>query len=1054
MRLFKNRSKIKRKLRLCLAYIRWCMASLIHYLLNLTLFSNSGRFRNLFFRCFITSLLTLNFLLIFYVYRACAQELISATFDTDSSGFTYQDDTFRSTANPGYASGNYDNSGGYAGGGLHVALGGIDGVDITDGMSGGWSRSFVVNGDDTVNVSLWYRLVFSGNYEPDECGQVLVAIDGQLLGSGAQDYLLEYCGFGDDGGPSQDSGWQQVTLEIPLTDGSHTITVGGWNNKKTAPAEAADFFFDEIVITQQGQPPLPETDCGDGVDNDGDGFIDCLDSDCNGVSGCEFGSEATCNDGIDNDGDGLTDCADSDCSTAPNCIEAICDDGVDNDGDGLADCEDPDCFGVDGCGTTIFSATFDRDSEGFTYQDDTFRSTANPGYASGNYDNSGGYAGGGLHVALGGIDGVDITDGMSGGWSRSFVVNGDDTVNVSLWYRLVFSGNYEPDECGQVLVAIDGQLLGSGAQDYLLEYCGFGDDGGPSQDSGWQQVTLEVPLADGSHTITVGGWNNKKTAPAEAADIFFDEIVITQQNDPNIIFFEDFNDGSSDNWTVVNDSGKISDWQVIDGKYTQLARVDEFLQSYHIGSYSFLENGMSLSDYQVSLKMTSLVDVVSDSRDTTGIMFRYQDGNNYYRFSMSRMQGHRRLEKRRNGTFTSLAFDGRAPTLGEEIDVTIIVKTIDVNRSQILVYMNDEPLFSVEDSNHISTGSIALFTQFTAEFDNVLISNIPQTPMVILQHPTSYSLPVTDSSAGPYDLQVVAQGLNVPLNHGVKFIIDSASPDTELIDYTNTYSATFTNVPQGDRTIDALIVDADGNPLSDSMGRDQDTNWSIGLGGKIFISMGDSITNGVGDTITVDNDASNGRILGRGYTPILTDLLSGEVGEPVCVVNEGLGGTTSADGRDRLLATINRYPESQIWLILFGTNDSSGSFPVESGVLCEDEDFDPADPDYEDCSNTFKDIMRTIILDLLAQNKIPVLAKIPFVKNATTVQDDAINEYNQVIQDLYVDYLSVEPPDFYSHFSDPSNQDEFYDDTHPNGDGYVSIANEWFIKLLQSGLLN
>ena len=65
-----------------------------------------------------------------------------------------------------------------------------------------------------------------------------------------------------------------------------------------------DVFFDEIVITQQGQPPSSETNCTDGLDNDGDGFIDCLDSDCNGVSGCEFGPEATCDDGIDNDGDG------------------------------------------------------------------------------------------------------------------------------------------------------------------------------------------------------------------------------------------------------------------------------------------------------------------------------------------------------------------------------------------------------------------------------------------------------------------------------------------------------------------------------------------------------------------------------------------------------------------------------------------------------------------------------------------------------------------------------------------------------------------------------
>jgi lysophospholipase L1-like esterase len=248
------------------------------------------------------------------------------------------------------------------------------------------------------------------------------------------------------------------------------------------------------------------------------------------------------------------------------------------------------------------------------------------------------------------------------------------------------------------------------------------------------------------------------------------------------------------------------------------------------------------------------------------------------------------------------------------------------------------------------------------------------------------------------------------------------------------------------------------------MGQDQDTNMSVGVGGKDIGSLGDSISNGFGDTNIFDNNALNGRIISRGYTPILTNLISGEISEPVYDANEGLGGSTSANGRSRLSATLARYPKSVIWLVLFGTNDSSGSFPIESGVLCQEADFDPSDPDYPDCVNTFKDNMRAIILNLLGQNKIPVLAKVPFVKNATQLQDNTINEYNQAIQDLYndgidtdgdgfVDYfLPVEPPDFYSYFS--ANQDEFYDNLHPNGDGYISIANEWFTKLVQSGILN
>src|SRR5262249_37998522 len=65
------------------------------------------------------------------------------------------------------------------------------------------------------------------------------------------------------------------------------------------------------------------------------------------IEGC--GAEV-CNDGIDNDGDGKIDCQDEDCAKDPACVPApveICDDCIDNDGDGLVDYEDPDC-----CGTT------------------------------------------------------------------------------------------------------------------------------------------------------------------------------------------------------------------------------------------------------------------------------------------------------------------------------------------------------------------------------------------------------------------------------------------------------------------------------------------------------------------------------------------------------------------------------------------------------------------------------------------------------------------------------------------------------------------------------
>ena len=79
-----------------------------------------------------------------------------------------------------------------------------------------------------------------------------------------------------------------------------------------------------------------ETSCGDNIDNDNDGRIDCQDSDCSvyptcapasggaagGSSGGSSPTETSCGDNIDNDNDGRIDCQDSDCSAYPTCAPA------------------------------------------------------------------------------------------------------------------------------------------------------------------------------------------------------------------------------------------------------------------------------------------------------------------------------------------------------------------------------------------------------------------------------------------------------------------------------------------------------------------------------------------------------------------------------------------------------------------------------------------------------------------------------------------------------------------------------------------------------------
>jgi FtsP/CotA-like multicopper oxidase with cupredoxin domain len=181
--------------------------------------------------------------------------LLEENFDTDAGVFTYADDAFRGTSQPGYADGMYDVSRGFATGALIIQLGGIDTVDVL-GMSGGYSATFNVPVSVNVTVSLRYKITQTPNYEADEYSEALVAVDGTLHGRASTDYLDRVSGDGE-GGAVETTGWKQFTVDLgTMSAGTHTLTVGGFNNKKTSSVESTEIFIDEIRISRDTTPPV------------------------------------------------------------------------------------------------------------------------------------------------------------------------------------------------------------------------------------------------------------------------------------------------------------------------------------------------------------------------------------------------------------------------------------------------------------------------------------------------------------------------------------------------------------------------------------------------------------------------------------------------------------------------------------------------------------------------------------------------------------------------------------------------------------------------------
>ena len=117
------------------------------------------------------------------------------------------------------------------------------------------------------------------------------------------------------------------------------------------------------------------TQCTDGLDNDGDGLIDRNDPLCTDPGDdSEYGQ---CNDHVDNDADGATDYpADFSCSHVNDDDELLpraqCQDSIDNDGDLFVDSpDDPGCFSLQdndegpfNPGRTQCSDTLDNDNDG------------------------------------------------------------------------------------------------------------------------------------------------------------------------------------------------------------------------------------------------------------------------------------------------------------------------------------------------------------------------------------------------------------------------------------------------------------------------------------------------------------------------------------------------------------------------------------------------------------------------------------------------------------------------------------------------------------------
>ena len=151
------------------------------------------------------------------------------------------------------------------------------------------------------------------------------------------------CNAGKEIGCDDDSAGSAWAAKIDFTilyPGTYYVFLDGLTIDPEQGANEGPFVLNVEI------EPNPKEQCADGIDNDGDVYVDCADPDCAAQGKCatcllggpgkpEFGAGA-CTDGLDNDCDGTTDCNDDDCSASDYYITECCN-GADENDNGIPD---------------------------------------------------------------------------------------------------------------------------------------------------------------------------------------------------------------------------------------------------------------------------------------------------------------------------------------------------------------------------------------------------------------------------------------------------------------------------------------------------------------------------------------------------------------------------------------------------------------------------------------------------------------------------------------------------------------------------------------------
>jgi hypothetical protein len=228
--------------------------------------------------------------------------------------------------------------------------------------------------------------------------------------------------------------------------------------------------------------------------------------------------------------------------------------------------------------------------------------------------------------------------------------------------------------------------------------------------------TTTVP--DGTYTLTAtardAAGNTTTSAPIA--------VTVTNTSPPppppsGVLLSEDFLSKNLAGWKVVDEgtTASPSAWSASTSMLMQSANIwggsTSRARLPKPGTFLYYANGLGWTNYQATFTLRST------DNDALGLMIRYQDPQNYYRFSWDRSRRYRRLVKVQNGLATLLAEDAQPYSSGQtyHVDIRGQGNQLEVRIDNVLV------LTATEAS--LTRGSLAFYSWGNAGsiFDDLLI---------------------------------------------------------------------------------------------------------------------------------------------------------------------------------------------------------------------------------------------------------------------------------------------------------------------------------------------